>query len=199
MALSELFRFIEEKARAEIEQEREKGRVEAARVRGDAEERLRREREERLSDEEQRLRLRLAPRTARARLEARRRVSRARRNLAGRVLEEVRRRLKSAASDARYRAALPRRLEECLAYAGDEPVRVRAAPAIAAILGEIGSRRKSVTVVSDPSLPTGFQVETAGASLVVDDTLEALVGRLRPELEIELFRRWDQERETQVG
>jgi vacuolar-type H+-ATPase subunit E/Vma4 len=111
----------------------------------------------------------------------------------------VSRRLKAAASDFRYRAALPRRLEECLAYAGDEPVRVRAAPAIAAILGEIGSRRKSVTVVSDPSLPTGFQVEAAGASLVVDDTLEALVSRLRPELEIELFRLWDEERETHVG
>lgn len=199
MALENLLRILEEKARAEIEAEREKGRAEVSRVRSESEEQLRREKEKRLSDEERRLRGALAPELAKARLEARRRVSSARRDLAARVLEDVRRRLPRAVRDERYRASLPQRLEDCLRYAGDEPVRVRAAPGVAAILREAGSWRKNVTVESDPSLGTGFQLETAGAALVVDDTLEALLTRLRPELEIELFRLWDAENETHVG
>jgi vacuolar-type H+-ATPase subunit E/Vma4 len=199
MALENLLRILEEKGRVEIEAEREKGRAEVSRARSEAEERRRRERERRLSDEERRLRRALAPALANTRLEARRRVSRARRDLATRVLEEVGRRLPRVVSDERYRASLSQRLEECLLYAGGEPVRVRVAPGLAAILREAGSRSKNVTVESDPSLETGFQLETAGAALVVDDTLEALLARLRPELEIELFRLWDAENETHVG
>lgn len=199
MALENLLRILEEKARAEIEAERENGRAELSRIRSESEERLRREKERRLSEEERRLRRALAPEVARARLEARRRVSEARRDLASRVLEEVGRRLPRAVSDERYRASLSLRLEQCLRYAGDEPVRVRVAPKVAEIILEAGSRSKNVTVESDPSLQTGFQLETAGAVLVVDDTLEALLTRLRPELEIELFRLWETENETHVG
>lgn len=199
MALPNLLRILEEKARAEVEAELEKGRAEVSRIRSESGDELRRERERTLFEEERRLRHALAPELAKARLEARRRVSSARRDLADRVFEEARRRLPRAVSDERYRASLPHRLEECLRYAGDEPVRVRAAPGLAAILREAASARKSVTVEADPFLATGFQLETAGAALRVDDTLEALLARGRPELEIELLRRWDAENEAHVG
>ncbi|HXV61147.1 MAG TPA: V-type ATP synthase subunit E [Vicinamibacteria bacterium] len=195
MALAELLAHIEERARAEIEQELERGRCEASRLRIAAEERTARAREERLAAEEVKLRRELDPDLAQTRLGARRLVAEARRRFAARVLAEVERRLPGIAAGSRYRECLPGQLEDCLAYADGERVTIRGAPSLAELVGD----RPGVRYQADPDVTTGFIVETEDGALVVDGTLKSRLESMKAELEIELFRRWESNREAGLG
>lgn len=199
MALSELLEHVEEVGEAEIERVLERGRARASRLVREAEERAARALEAHLSTEVARLRDELAPALAEARLVARRLVSEARRRFAARVLAEVERRLESLVSDPRYAGALGDELERCLAYVGNRPSTLRASKSLAPRLAEIARGRAGIAIEVDPSVATGFLLETDDGALLVDGTLRARLERMAPELQIELFRNWESRDEAAMG
>lgn len=88
---------------------------------------------------------------------------------------------------AAYRDALPRHLDEALAYLETLGPLVRCHPDAAALLETHLAGRDDVTVLADPSMGPGVIATAADGSAEVDNTLAARLERLKPALAVALL------------
>lgn len=192
MALADLVARLERDAQARVDDigaraDAEVRDIEAAAARGVADaakQRLGRLRAERLST--------LARELAQARLRARAAELAAQRALVERIMARARESLAEVEASPRYVEAVPILLDEALAYVEGLEARVRCSPSTALVLRSSASRR-DLRIEIDPSAGPGVTVEAVDGALAVaiDNSLAARLGRLEPQLTIDLLARVD--------
>jgi V/A-type H+-transporting ATPase subunit E len=180
-----LLASLEREADAEIERLRSDARARAAALTAQAGERVTRRREATLGRREAEGRAALERALAGARHEARGQVLQARDALLERLFGELRAALPAIIETPAYRAALPAAFAQTLAFAGDQAVIVRCAPALAPLLRPLAKSHGGLTIHPDPELGAGFRIATTDGVLEVDGTLEGRAERLRPRLALE--------------
>jgi vacuolar-type H+-ATPase subunit E/Vma4 len=191
MSLDALLDAVERRGRQEVERVLDQARVEAAALERAAESRVMERRAAALRELEARVRGEAEARLAAARREARARVLRSRERLLEAVFEAVVRELPDAAASERYRSALPDLLVEaqrcvdargatleCAAPLREEVREILDAPA------DGGAGPRDIVVRPCPEAATGIRLVSADGRVVVDATLTARLGRLRPRLAI---------------
>jgi len=92
-----------------------------------------------------------------------------------------------------YARGLATHLERVLAYLDDRTATIRCQPAIADAVRSLLQVRPGLTVEveADPTAAPGLVLQTADGRLVIDDTLDARLTRLRPSLASRLIGRLD--------
>jgi len=218
VALAELLAALERDGRAQEEQILAAARAAAARIAAEAAAARAARRAASLGAEESALRAAAAAELAAARRAADRAVLEARARLLARVFAAAAARLADPATQRRLlrgtgdlgpqeASGLRGRLAEVLALGPPAPApapvpaaaaapaaaapalaTLRCAPAILAEVRALLAERLDIAVVPDAAPLPGLRLESAGGTLVVDDSLGARLERLRPELAIEVLR-----------
>lgn len=188
MPLPELLDELKRGAEAEREAVLGDARARAERIRGESTARLNREQADRLAPRERELKATNARTLAEARRRGRATALAARQRVFERVFARARERLAALASDEAYRNAIPSHLGEALVYMGDVPVVIRCPPALAGAVRAALEGRADAQIAEDETMGPGVVVQAADGHVVVDNTLEARLTRLRPVLSVELAR-----------
>ena len=181
MGLEHLLEALERDAKAQIEQLLAQARAEADRLTTAGSEALERRRRDagvvrersRLQEVEHAVTL--------ARRAARRSVLEARERLLERVFAAACAELPATVASDAYLATLPAALAGALSAIGVEPAVIRCPKAISRELQRlVPAGRASVAV--DTGVGSGFRLTTTDGAVEVDETLEARLERLRPQL-----------------
>ena len=175
------------RAKAEIEAKRQETRAEIARLEHDAAEAQRLRREDALAECRARVEHEASVAVTAATLDARRELLDAQRTLIERVLGVASQRLPSLMDESHLSdALLASRVRNALTYVEGESAEVWCAPALAIrVKAIVASLAPHAGVLNDAAVGSGILVSDR-ARLTIEDTLEARLARLRPELGIEI-------------
>ncbi len=187
MALDELIAAIGRDAADEVRLEWERAEEEAATIRAESDERLRRRREDALVGRERELRAETEVQLAVERRAARRDVLFVRAELLERVFEAVRRRLPDVLTEDRYREKVVEELEEAVSYLGGRTALLRCHPALVPML-EATARAAGLQIEADPDVGSGFILVSSDGGLEIDATLERRLVESRPTLALQVVR-----------
>jgi vacuolar-type H+-ATPase subunit E/Vma4 len=113
----------------------------------------------------------------------------ARTQVVDRVLERARSLLPGAAMDERYQDSLDAELTEALKFVDADDAMVRCSPALEAAVRKALADRPRVRVEADKKMGTGFIVDGASESVLVDGQLDTRIDRLTSSLAIEIHAR----------
>lgn len=189
MALDALLSALREEADRTVEQLLGSARDEAARLRAEANARV----EERCADTIATREAKLKADAELARVRAQRaaavRVVQARDACLERIFRATEDALARALDSPEYAAAPGALATEALAYFTDVPVVIRCRTSLAGSVRAGTPRSDDVAVVPDDSVPPGVVVEASDGSVIVDNTVEARLRRMRPSLAIEVLER----------
>lgn len=186
--LDPLLEELERAASRELAARREAACAEAERIRQATAVRAAERRAQALRECEARVRVEHEGALAEARRAAQARLLDARWGLVDRVLTAALAELPALAERAASDAVLVERTKEVLSYLGDAPAVLHAAPALATRVQHVLAGRDAVRVETDPGALTGLRAVSADGRVVVDDTLEARLRRMRAALAIEIMR-----------
>ncbi|MEZ5316748.1 MAG: hypothetical protein R2752_05050 [Vicinamibacterales bacterium] len=123
---------------------------------------------------------------ARARRGARAAELEARHALIARVLDRARALVPEAGASDDGRRALPAFFREARSFTAGLRVRVRCAPAAAAVLAPIVAADDGAELVADPEVGPGLVVEALDGSVTVDGTVAGRLERLAPDLAVSI-------------
>jgi vacuolar-type H+-ATPase subunit E/Vma4 len=200
MALEALLAALEQEAGAKATSMLDAARADADRILAQAEADMARRRKDALQLAGSGARAAEQARLAELRRTVRAAVMRTRAAMLDRVFERARALFGAASCDPAFRAALPRHLEEALAYAGAaDAVTLRCRPELAAALGALVADRPGVTVVEDDAVGWGIRLRDDASGLEVDNTLDARLDRARGALAIELLRAVEARGDASLG
>lgn len=189
MPLEHLLSALEREARAQADALLAEARATAAQIAREAEERLAQRRGAVLGARAAELRRAAAAALAEVRWNGRRAVLEARQRLLDRVFAAAHALFAGAVAGEAYGAALPAHLTEALRSVGDEPAVIRCPAALAPRVRAAVAGREQVTVDADPAARPGIVVVTRDGAIVVDNTLEGRLERLRLRLAIAVLAR----------
>ena len=113
----------------------------------------------------------------------------ARDQLLTRVFDTARAMLPAALSGDTYRAALPGHVAEALHAVGDEPAVIHCPESLRDAVRMAVADRRELTIACDAAARPGVTATTRDRAVVVDNTLEGRLERLRPRLAIEVLAR----------
>jgi vacuolar-type H+-ATPase subunit E/Vma4 len=185
LLLDSLARDVEGEARASLDA----ARVEAARIRADADVRAARRCAEALAARDTELRVHIDSARARARREARIATLRARDAFLERTFAAAEAELPGALDAPAYAAALPGLIAEALAFFPGVPAIVRCRTGLASRVSVPTESLGAIRLAMDDSVPEGVIVEAEDGSATVNNTLVERLRRRRPVLSIELLAR----------
>jgi vacuolar-type H+-ATPase subunit E/Vma4 len=189
MSLEALLARLERDAEARVAQIRAEGE---ARARACVEAASRRDSQridEALAERRAKRRARLERELAATRKALRAERLRAQHEFLDRVFARAAALAEESADDPRYLAALPRHLEEALAYLGTRAGELRCAPRLAPRLRELLAAHPQAVLAVDATLALGIEARARDGALRVDNTLAARLRRARARLEAELLAR----------
>ena len=187
--IDHLLAALEREAAQQVAAVRAASESEAARISGDSDARLARRKREALGAREAELRGAAEAAIGAARRTARRAVLEARARFLGRVFDAARAIFPATLDTDAYRAALPEHVAEALRALSDEAAVIRCPPGLSEIVRRAAGDRKGVTVRGDPGALPGVTATSSDGAIVVDNTLDGRLDRLRSELAIELLAR----------
>lgn len=192
--MEQLIAALERDAAAEVQQNLDRARNEAAALLEGCHDELAQRLDDELQRHEQSLRVQTALAVAEARRAGRSEVLRARDVLLGRVRAAVDAGLAVLDQDPGYRAGLAAELEEALGYLAEGPAEVCCRPSLAAPLAAAaaGLERAELSVREDAALATGFLVRATDGHAEVDARLTTRVERMWPELALVVLAVIDQ-------
>lgn len=182
MPLSDLLAALERDAGAQKDALLDAARADAERVTSATEARLALRRSAARAVTEAARRGELERDLARARRAARAQVLEAQAQLLGRVDQAVRRLLPEAVTRDEYRPTFVAALREALSDVGDSPVEIRCSPSLTSAVRDLVRARPGTSVASDPTVGSGFRVDTTDGRVEIDGTLEARYARDRAPL-----------------
>lgn len=189
MGLPELIAALERDADAEIHRIKEQARARAARIEAETHARIQQRRAERLATLEAALRRQGDEALARARRQLQTNIFEAR----ARMLDRVFTRATEAFPDVVRRPAfdhvLRTSLETLLAAVGDEQGTIHCLPILEARVRNILQSRPGVSVQSRSDVGHGLRWVSREGRVVLDDTLECKLERLRTSLAITIMER----------
>lgn len=123
---------------------------------------------------------------AEAARQARARELEARHALVARVLSRAAALYGEIATSREYIAALPGHAEDALSYVEGLPSRIRCHASSIEAIQPVVARHDGVVLVADDTIGPGVVVETEDGVVVIDNTLETRVARVRDRLAIAL-------------
>jgi vacuolar-type H+-ATPase subunit E/Vma4 len=189
MSLEALLARLERDAEARVAQIRAEGEARARACVEAASRRSSQRIDEALAERRAKRRTRLERELAATRKTLRAERLRAQHDFLDRVFARAAALAEGSADDPRYLAALPRHLEEALAYLGARAGELRCAPRLAPRLRELLAAHPQVELAVDAALALGIEARARDGALRVDNTLAARLRRARARLEAELLAR----------
>jgi vacuolar-type H+-ATPase subunit E/Vma4 len=190
MALAELLAALEREAEARLAGELATATAEAAAIAGTARARLEQRRVEELAHAMARHRAEAEQQWSHASRAAERSVLASREALLERVLTRVRQRLSDPQPLGEADAALTAMVMDAMAYAGSEPVEIRAAPGLCERITRAVGTRPGLTVRPDPTVGAGSIVTTQDGRLTVDASLAGRLTALEAEARILILQQF---------
>lgn len=182
MAINDLLAALARDARIEARQLLRAGYAERKRELAECREQIEALRKERLDEKRESLQADMRGEVAAQRRRSRLAVASAQERLVTRVLERVRQSFEDESTVARLRAAVAERLFEVLRYAEDTAVEIVCGPSLVDAVQGAMSETSGVDVVAEASVGTGWIVRSSDASLRIDDTLQARMEWLMPQI-----------------
>ena len=186
--LDHLLAALEREATGQGDAVRAAARAEADRITADAEARLARRRSDTLGARTAELRGEAEQALGEARRSGRKAVLQARERFLARVFDAARGMLPAALESSAYRTALPGHVADAVRAVGDEPAVIRCPAALREAVRSAVLGRTQLSVESDAT-HLGVTVTTADGAVIVDNTLEGRLERLRPQLAIQVLAR----------
>jgi len=187
--IDRLLAALEREAAQEVGALRAAAETEAARIAQDADARVARRKREALGAREAALRATVETAIGTARRTARRGVLEARERVLGRVFDAARAMFPAALASDAFRVALPRHVAEALRPLSDEPAVITCPAALGDAVRRETRGRKNLTVEIAPAARPGITAATADRIILVDNTLEGRLERLRPQLTVDVLAR----------
>jgi len=164
-------------------------RADADRITRDVEARLARQQSEVLDARARELRGAAQGALGETQRAARKTALEARDRFLARVFEAARAMLPAALGSDAYRAALPGHVADALHAVGDEPAVIHCPESLGDAVRTAVADRKQLVVTCDAAARPGVTVTTRDGAVVVDNTLEGRLERLRQRLAIQVLAR----------
>lgn len=192
--IDHLLAALEREAAQQVAALRAGAEAEAARITQEADAHLAHRKQDALGAREAELRGAAETAVGAARGTARRLMLEARERFLGRVFDSARAMFPAALASEAFQTALPRHVAEALRPLSGEPTVIRCPAALGDAVRRAAAGREGVTVESDPQARAGITAETPEHAILVDNSLEARLERLRPRLAIDVLARGGKER-----
>jgi vacuolar-type H+-ATPase subunit E/Vma4 len=164
-------------------------RAQADRIQAEGDRQIEETRQRVLTKKDRELQAEAHAKVAAARHAAMREVLVAKAKVVNRVLGQARTRLPEAARSRAYRSALERELADAVAFVGERGGVVQCSEELAPTVREVVRDLPNVSVQTGLEAGSGFRIEGAGKSVIVDGTLETKLDRLASTLAIEIHKR----------
>lgn len=187
--IDHLLTALEREAAQQVAALRAAAEEEAARITHDADTRLAGRKRDALSAKEAELRGAAEAAVGAARRRARRGVLEARERFLTRVFDAARAMFPAALASDAFAAALPRLVTEALHPLSGEPTVIRCPATLGDAVRQATRGRERLAIECSPDAPPGITAATTDGAILVDNTLQGRLDRLRPQLTVDVLAR----------